>query len=450
MIGKEKLFATFEKVIQASKADQTEITYIGSTSGLTRFANSYIHQNVNESNAKVLIRTVIGKKIGVASTNSIALNDLKATLKNSLLIAKFQRENKYFDGLPGPAEYAKIETFFEKTAKFSPKDRARLVKKAFYRTNKRKFLAAGSFATGEGEVAVYNSEGVRAYQPVTSASFNIIAMSDTSSGYAINLSRKVEDIDTVTLADIATEKALKSKRPKPLKPGDLEVILEPGAVAEAFEWINYIGLGSKAFQDKTSFLSGNIGKKIMDASVSIYDDGNDQSGLAFPFDFEGVPKQKVFYVEKGVGKGVVYDRLTGKKEGVKSTGHALPSESHGEGALGMNIFIAPGNKTRDEMIASVEKGILVTRFHYINGFIDTPKAVLTGMTRDGTFLIKDGKIVKGIKNLRFTDSMLRAFSTVKGISKERQLIPSWWDAVGCICAPTIHLGSLKFTGTTDF
>ena len=450
MIGKDKLFSTFEKVVKSSKADETEITYIGSTTGLTRYANSTIHQNVNETDARVFIRTAIGKKIGVASTNSLAVNDLRATLKNSLEIAKFQRDNKYFDGLPEPVEYKKIDTYFENTANYKPKDRARMVKKVFVRGNRRKYTMAGAFSSGEGEVAVFNTRGVRCYQPLTGSSINIIAMSKDSSGYAVGMSRNIDDIDPVSLADIAVEKARLSRRPKPLKPGDYEVILEPSAIAEAFEWLNYVGFNSRAFMEKRSFLAENIGKKIMSDSMTFYDDGNDTKGIAIPFDFEGVPKKKVYFVEKGVGKGVVWDRLSGKKHGVESTGHALTANQHGEGAYGLNIFIEPGDKTTGEMIASVERGILVTRFHYINGLIDPPKAVLTGMTRDGTFLIENGQIKHGIKNLRFTDSMMRAFSTVKGISKERKLIPSWWDAVGCMVAPTIHLGSFKFTGTTDF
>ncbi len=450
MIGKEKLFSTFEKVVKSSRADETEIAFIGNTSGLTRFANSMIHQNVNETNAKILFRVVFGKKIGVAATNSMALNDLKATLKNAVEIAKYQKDNRHFIGLPEPADYAEIETYFENTAKYTPKERARMVKKVFIRGNRRKFTCAGSFATGDGEIAVFNTKGVRCYQPLTSASINIIAMSDTSSGYAIGLSRNVDKIDPVTLADVAVEKAFRSKKPKPFPAGDYEVILEPSAVAEIFEWINYIGFGSKGFLDKTSFLAENVNKKVMSDSFGIYDDGNDSEGIALPFDFEGVPRQKVYFIEKGVGQGVVFDRTTGNKHGVASTGHALTADEQGEGAFPLNIFVDTGDKTREEMISSVEKGILVTRFHYINGFIDTPKAILTGMTRDGTFLLENGKIKHGIKNLRFTDSILRAFSTVKGISNDRRLIPSWWDAVGCVTCPTVHLGSFKFTGTTDF
>ncbi|MCP4706051.1 MAG: TldD/PmbA family protein [candidate division Zixibacteria bacterium] len=450
MIGKEKLFSTFEKVVKSSRADETEIVYIGTNNGLTRFANSTIHQNVNESNATIYIRTVIGQKIGVSSTNSMNQNDLKAAIANSFEIAKYQKDNEYFPGLPGPEEYPEIETYFEPTAKYSPKDRARQVKKVFVRANKRKFLTAGSFATGDGEIAVFNTKGVRCHQALTTANLQIIAMSDTSSGYSVGLSRKVEDIDTVALADIAVDKAFKSKKPKSVEAGDYEVILDPAATAALFEWVNYIGFGSKAFIDKTSFLSGNIGKKLIDDSVSIYDDAINTDAIAMPFDFEGVPKKKIYMIKNGIGKSAAYDRNTGNREGVPSTGHGLTADEHGEGGIPLNLFIAPGDKNREEMIASVKKGILVTRFHYINGFIDTPKAVLTGMTRDGTFLIEDGKIKHGIRNLRFTDSMIRTFSNVKGISAKTDLIPSWWDSVGCISAPTVHLGSFKFTGTTDF
>ncbi|RKX18271.1 MAG: TldD/PmbA family protein, partial [Candidatus Zixiibacteriota bacterium] len=225
---------------------------------------------------------------------------------------------------------------------------------------------------------------------------------------------------------------------------------DPAATAALFEWVNYVGFGSKAFIDKTSFLSGNIGKKLMADSVSVYDDALNTDAIAMPFDFEGVPKKKIYMIENGVGKGVAYDRNTGNREGVQSTGHGLTADEHGEGGIPLNLFVAPGDKTKEEMIANVKKGILVTRFHYINGFIDTPRAVLTGMTRDGTFLIEDGQIKHGVKNLRFTDSMVRAFSNVKGISAKTELTPSWWDSVGCISAPTVHLDSFKFTGTTDF
>ena len=450
MIGKEKLFNRLEKTLARSRADETDVVFTGTESGLTRYANSEIHQNVFENNTKIIFRSVIGKKVGVASTNSLNTDDLKAALANSYEIAMNQPENPDFPGLPGPAKYREMDTYDEHTAKYSPLDRAKTVKKIIAAADDRGFTVAGALSSGRSEIAVLNSKGVRAYQPASHAAVNIISMSDTSSGYAAGLSRRVNDIDFDMLAGRAVSKCDIAQNPKDVEPGEYEVILEPPAVGELLEWLNYIGFGSKSFEDGTSFLAGKIGKKITSEMITISDDALDQKSIAFPFDFEGNPKKKVTFIDKGTAKGVVHNRMSAKKEGVRTTGHALPPDESAEGALGLNMSVVPGKAARSKMIEKVKKGILVTRFHYINGFIDTANAVLTGMTRDGTFLIENGEIVSGLKNLRFTDSMLRAFGTAVAISKETELIESWWSSVGCIKAPVLHLGSFRFSGKTSF
>ncbi|MCK5127445.1 MAG: TldD/PmbA family protein [candidate division Zixibacteria bacterium] len=450
MIGKKKLLATLNKVLGKSKADETEIVFSGNESGLTRYANSEIHQNVFEKNSKILFKSVIGKKIGVASTNSLVMSDLIKTMNDSFEIAVNQPENPGYPGLAGPAKYKTINTYNEKTAKFTPNDRAKIVKKMIAISDKKKFDLAGAFSTSSGELAVVNSKGVKAYQKFTTATVNLIAMSDTSSGYAAGTARKVSDLNFVKLANRAVEKCDVSQNPISIEPGTYEVILEPEAFAALLEWMNYIGFGSKAFDQKTSFLAGKVGKKVTSEMITIVDDALDTTSIAFPFDFEGVPKKRVPIIQKGVVKGVVYDRMAGKKAKRKSTGHGLTPDQSNEGAIPLNLVISGGKAKRDKMIEKVKKGILITRFHYINGFIDTPNAVLTGMTRDGTFLIKNGKIVGGIKNLRFTDRMLDSFKTAVAVSKERDLVASWWSAVGCTKAPTIHLKKFKFTGKTEF
>ncbi len=452
MTGEEKLNKKLETVLDKSKADETEIVYIGSESGLTRYANSAIHQNVAENNHTLYFRVVLGKKIGVASTNSMITGDMVQTLQNAIEIAKTQPENPDFPGLPKPAAYRELDTYDETTAGFSPADRARIVRDLIRASDAMGFDLAGAFSTSHGEVAVMNSHGVRAYQPTTVASINMIAMSATSSGYAAGMSRKVNDIDFDKLARRAVTKCDLSQNPRQIDTGEYEVILEPAAVAELMEWLNYIGFGSRAFQEKTSFLAGKIGRKITSPMITIVDDGLDKNSIAFPFDFEGVPKKKVVLIDKGKAKGVVYDRMSAVKEnGVKSTGHAMPpDQSMAAGSFALNVTMAPGKAAASKMIEKVKKGILITRFHYINGFIDTPNAVLTGMTRDGTFLIEKGEIVTGIKNLRFTDSMLRAFGTAAAVSRERELVDTWWGAVGCCKVPAMHLKSFKFTGKTDF
>jgi PmbA protein len=449
MIGKDEILTTLSSVLKKSGADQTEAIYIGGESGLTRFANSTIHQNVSERNSRVYFRAALGKKIGVASTNSFIQEDLEKALYNAIEISRNQRENPDFPGLPAKQDFPKLSTYFDKTAHFTPTQRAEKVKRIFDQAKASNLTVAGSFSNGYTEIAVVNSKGVSCYQPLTSAYINLVVMGDNSSGYADQLSRNVDDIKTDDLTQVAIKKCIDSKDPKDLEPGEYPVILEPSALAALVEWMNYIGFGSKPFQEGTSFLYNRIGKKIMGDNVTMYDHGTDESAIAFPFDFEGVPKQKVMLIDKGVAKGVVYDSISAHKDGVKSTGHALTPDS-AEGGLALNLFIEGGNSSLDKMISSAEKAILITRFHYINGLLDTTNAVLTGMTRDGTFWVENGKIKHGIKNLRFTESMLKAFSNVLQISQERKIVNSWWGDVGCIVAPAMLIDNFKFTGKTEF
>jgi predicted Zn-dependent protease len=333
MIGKEKLFKKLESIIDRSPAEQAEVVFIGREEGLTRYANSYIHQNVFEENRKLLFRSVIGKRVGVASTNSLNVDDLRTALENSLEIAKQQPENPHFPGLPGSAKYKDLNTFDEGTARFGPRERAKAVKKVIKEASRKKFTVAGACAGSVGEIAVLNSLGVRAYQPFTSASVNMIVMSNTSSGYASDVSRSVGDLDFTALAKTAVEKCDLSQNPEQIEPGEYEVILEPAAVSEILEWLNYIGFNSKAFEQKMSFLAGRTGRKVTSEKITLYDNALDDGSLAFPFDFEGVPKQRVSFISKGVAKGCVYDLLSAKKARKKSTGHALTADESSEGAL---------------------------------------------------------------------------------------------------------------------
>ncbi len=450
MIGRDKIISRLKETLDLNLGDQSEAVFLGSESHLTRYANSTIHQNVSETQTKVYFRVVTDQKIGVAATNSLSKTDLRKAYKMAAKIAKIQKPNPDFVSLPGPSDYPQLDTYFEKTARFTPRQRAAKVRTIINRAAKKDCTVAGSLSTGCGEIAVVNSKGVAAYHPLSSAAINLIAMRENSSGYAEGLARNIDDIDFSTIASTAITKAVKCKDPEELPTGDYEVILEPAAVGSIFEWVNYIGFGSKAFQEETSFMSGRIGQPVTGENLTIYDDGTETSAIAFPFDFEGVPKRRVDLITNGIAKGVVYDSMSAHRDNTESTGHSLTPDATGEGGIALNLFIEPGQSSLKEMISNVEDGLLVTRFHYINGFINTPQAVLTGMTRDGLMRIKNGRLRGGVKNLRFTDSMLRAFGTIKAISAERQLINAWWDSLGCIAAPAMHLGSFKFTGQTSF
>lgn len=450
MIGKDQIVAKLKGALDLNLGDQADAVYVGSESNLTRYANSTIHQNVSETQTKVYFRVIIGKKIGVAATNSLGRGDLNRAYRTAAKIAKVQRENPEFVSLPKPAAYPDVTAFYEKTAKFTPRQRAAKIKSIIDRAAKKNLTVAGSLSTGAGELAVVNTLGVEAYQPLSAAAINLITMGDTSSGYAEGLSRNIDDIDFRQIAATAIDKAVRCANPQEMPPGDYEVVLEPPAVASLLEWVNYIGFGSKPYQENTSFMSGKLGEKITGDRVTIYDDATDSSAIGFPFDFEGVPKRRLDLITDGVAKAVAYDSLSSKRDNTQSTGHALTPDASGEGGIALNVFFKGGSSNLKDLIGNVENGLLVTRFHYINGFIDTPHAVLTGMTRDGLMRIKNGKLKGGVKNLRFTDSFLRAFETVKGLSSDCQLINAWWDSLGCISAPAVHLGSFRFTGKTDF
>ena len=449
MIGESKILTLLRSIIQKSEAEQTEAVFIGNSMGLTRYANSYIHQNVAVDDTTVYFRSAIDGKIGVSSTNSLKKDDLVRAMKNSLEIAKLLPANGGFTGFPQPAKCKKVETFFEPTAKYTPKQRAEVVRNICRKADKSGVTMAGAFTTSASEIAVINSNGLAVYQPLTSASINIVAMSDTSSGYSSGLSRRVVKVPFESLAETAIKKCLDGQNPQELEPGKYDVILEPAAIAEIMNWMTYIGFGAKSYLENTSFMSKKIGKKAMSPEVTIHDDGNDPSGIAMPFDFEGVPKKKVFLIKKGIIGGPVYDSLYAAKGKTRSTGHAL-GPGNTDGPMAGNIFIAPGKKSKETLISMVKDGVLVTRFHYINGLLNTTKTVMTGMTRDGTFRIKNGKIVGAVKNLRFTESIAKAFSRVGGISRETSLVPNWWDGIGCCSSPSILIKKFNFSGKTEF
>ncbi len=446
MIEKDEALKILQMAIDISSADQTEAVLIGDTSALTRSSNSYIHQNVAESDAELLIRTVIGKKIGSASTNTLSEKAIRGAVQKAMDITKLQPDNPDFVSLPSAEAPPKVDNFVVATAECTPQQRAKVIADIIRKTDEAGLRAAGAFSTSAVVIGVANSLGVQSYDAITNTSLNIVAMSDNSSGYVDFYSKDVNDIDAEKLASISIDKALRSKDPKEISPGKYTVILEADVVVDMVEFLAYLGLSALAVQESRSFMCGKFGEKIVGENITIWDDALDERVSGVPFDFEGVPKQKVVFIERGVAKEVVYDSYTaGREDGKRSTGHALPAPNI-YGPMPTNMIMQPGDSTLEEMIKSTERGILVTRFHYTNA-VDPMEAVITGMTRDGTFLIEEGEIKTGIKNLRFTQSILEAFSNVEMITKATKLFGGFF---GCYCVPAIKVSEFNFTGVTQF
>jgi predicted Zn-dependent protease len=266
------------------------------------------------------------------------------------------------------------------------------------------------------------------------------------------MSRDVRKLDLARMGETAVQKCRDASNPTDIPPGDYEVILEPSAVAELMEWMTYTCFGARSIEEKTSALAGHLGEPLVGEAVTIYDDASEAEGIPTPFDFEGLGKKRLDIIEKGVARGYGTDSIWASRLNIENSAHGMIRSGEEADPIPMNLFLEAGDVAAADMVGQVERGLLVTRFHYVNGFLDTRRALMTGMTRDGTFLIENGKIKGGVGNLRFTESMIEAFRNVKRISRERQVIPSWWSEVsntGAFTMPTLHLGRFHFTGKTE-
>lgn len=445
MLGEKKLKQITSKTLKRSRAEATEITIYAWETGLTRFATSYIHQNVNEENINISVECVNKKKIGEASTNS--LDKINSTVDKANSISKLSPPNPEWPGFAKPSKIKKINSFIPKTQNFTPEQRAKGCKTIISKA--KNFQSYGSFVTGVLEVCIANSNGLFVYNNGTAATISTTLFGKSGTGYAMAGSRDVSKIDYNKVAEAAVKKANLSQNPVKIQPGKYEVILEPLAVAEILDFLCWFGFNALRYQEKRNPFCGKIGKKALGSNITLWDDSLDNSGFSFPFDMEGTPKQKVMLVDKGVIKNMVYDLRTAKKDGKKSTGHSSGSSTWGPAPS--NVFMKGGKKSIDELIKSSKKAILVSRFWYTNP-IDPMTVTLTGMTRDGTYLVENGKITKSLKNLRFTQSIIEALSNVKDLSKA-VLVPNSISYgvpfFGGSSIPALKIKNWNFSGVSE-
>ncbi len=454
MIGKTEARKLVRSVMKMSKADQIEVSLLNQKQALTRFANNYIHQNVSESNTSISVRVAFGKKLGIASTNSLNLKKIRETVEWAESIALLQKENDDFISLPKARakDYRPVKTLVKGTGDFGEKVRARAVGRIVEVAKGNGLKTFGSVSNGFSEICVANSLGIFAHTVCGDVFSNIVMATDDSTGYAQAGARDVRSIDFQSLAETAARKAMISANPKDIGPGTYTTIFEPLAAREFLNYMAYYAFNGKTFAEGRSFISGKLGQKIVDERVSVIDDPFAARSFSFPFDFEGVPKRKLVLIGNGVAKNVVHDSLSAFREKKKSTGHAL-SAPNPFGPVPFNVVMKPGRKSVDEMISETQSGILVTRFHYTN-VIDAHKLSFTGMTRDGTFLIKDGKIAHGVKNLRFTENIIDVLNRIEDIGRRTELTaddPGYGArfATGTI-VPALKVRDFHFTSATEF
>lgn len=405
-----RIVETVLRVAQSIGVEETEVHVDEVADALTRFANNAIHQNVAEQGLTVSVRTVADGRTARATTNRVDEDSLRGAIEASLSLAASQPKNPALMAMPGRQKYRRVNRFIAQTAAITPEDRARAVRRACDLALKNGQVAAGIYSTGQSQTAMGNSRGLFAAYRETHAEFSITMQEKPAASWAKANSADVRNFDSQKLAERASEKAHLAVAPKELPVGRYTVILEPAAVLDLVGFLFY-DFAATALQDKRSCLNERMGKQLFGKNISICDDAYHPLQVGAPFDGEGMPRQRVHLVDRGVPKNLVYSRSSAKLAGKKPTGHgfALPNE-YGEAP--MNLVFSGGDSSLEKMIASTERGLLVTRLWYIRE-VDPYEKIMTGMTRDGLFLVENGRVASAARNFRFNQSLMEMLRNVE-------------------------------------
>jgi len=389
---------------------ETEVHVDETISALTRFANNGIHQNVAEHTVNVSVRTQVDQRTARATTNRTDEDSLRAAIEASLSLAHSQPKNPHLLPLPGKQRYRGVNRFVKETAALTPEDRARAVRRACDLAIKNGQTAAGIFSSAQTQSAMGNSRGLFAAYRDTHAVFSVTMQEGPAASWAKENEADVTDIDPQRLAERARDKAHRATDARELTPGRYTVILEPAAVLDLVGFLFY-DFAATALHDKRSCFNERMGKRVFGENISIVDDVYHPLQLGAPFDGEGMPRQRVLLVDRGIPKNLVYSRASAKVANKKPTGHGfmLPNE-YGEAP--MNLVFSGGKASLEEMIVSTERGLLVTRLWYIRE-VDPYEKIMTGMTRDGLFLVEKGRVTSAVRNFRFNQSILEMLRNVE-------------------------------------
>jgi len=393
------------------KVDAIEVTVSGSNIATSRFANNGMTQNQAPTNESINVRVIYKGRQARLSGDSLSENAVRALVDNAIVAVKLLEKDPGLEPVikaKGRKQSA-ITRFDRITAKMSALDRAQEIRKIIAVAEAQKLIASGVFATGETFKAIGNSAGLFAFHRETSAECSITMTAPDSSGWVKGHSVRAADLDVKALAESAAQKATLSANPQEVEPGRYTVVLEPAAVLDMLGALWYSFAGT-SHVDKLSALLDKKGKKVFGDNISVSDDVTHEDQCGQPFDGEGMPRQSLSLVEKGVVENFVFGRRSAAAMKVEATGHGLEQPS-AMGDYPVNIVIAGGDTSLDEMIYSTERGILVTRVWYVRE-VDPTTVLITGLTQDGTFLIENGALKCGVKNMRFNVSLIEMLNHV--------------------------------------
>jgi len=458
LLGEETALSSLEDALKGSPADQTELVLLTDRTDVTRYANSEIHQNVSQFNTRVSVRVAVGRTSARVFTSSLHMDDLRRAVEDAVQMARMQADDPRFQALPTPdigytANPNPPQSFFDSTANLSAQARAEAVGHIIEVAQSDGYSAFGTYQASASELAVVSSTGIRAYAPFTTAYLKALVEGPHGTGFSDARSRDASQLDVDRVAQEAVLRCKTNRDQQEIEPGEYEAIFEPNAVADMVRFLAITGMGARQVLDGQSFMSGRLGERVAGEVVSIWDDPGDPRCLPLAIDFEGLPAQRLDIIQNGIALGPVYDNQTALEAGARSTGHANdPFTDFPSGPRPNHLVMPTGSASVADMIGNVKRGVWVTRFHYTH-CPDPKRAIATGTTRDGTYLIEDGKAVGALKNLRLEMSVLDLLSSIQEAG-EGKLCQDWWSQNGMdttnFFVPTLRFGSCRFTGVTTF
>jgi predicted Zn-dependent protease len=436
--------ALADRVLARSRADATEVTVTSQHRALTRFTHETIHQNVDQSDVTVRVRAIVDGRTGVASTNVRDDAALDEVVARAAQLASFAPREAQPPTVAGPASVAAPDgAWVDATAAATAEDRARVAARIFVHAQRSGCWSAGYVTSSAGGVTLATSAGARLAFDGTESGANVKMTGADSSGFAERYDTDARRVDGDAIGGRAAAKARASAAPTAVEPSDWTVILEPPAFGELLVFLAS-HFSAQSFEEGSSFLSGKLGQRVMAENVTIRDDYAHPLHPDMPFDWEGSPKERVTLIDRGVAREIVTDRRYAQKLGRPNTGHGLPAPNP-HGPYPLDLVVEPGTASLDELIASTARGLLVTRLWYVR-VVDQLQTILTGMTRDGTFLIENGKIAHGVRNLRFNASLVGALGDCAFASEQERTGGYSYTAV----VPAVKFDRFHFASTTEY
>lgn len=434
-----------EKIFKLAGKAQCEVTAEKRDGALTRFADNVISQNVASASLYFSVRLLEGGRSAQFGFNQADDDALKRSVASGLEILRRQKKDPALLPLAKPRPLpAGLNLYDRETAELSPSFRAGRAAELAKACRKAGQVACGTVENGVEEYTIANNLGLYAEHRETYVIHSVTVRDHDGSGWAEQPAHRVGEIDFERINETARAKASASRNPRNIKPGRYTVILEPNAAVGLLSFLAVHGFGGQLYNEGRSFTAGKLGRQVLSPLLSMEDNSIDGGAPGLPFDFEGQPRTRVVLVENGVLKAVVHDRKTAKKARTTSTGHALPQPNNA-GPIPLNVSVKPGQGTLADLIKGTERGILVTQFHYTN-LLKAQTVEMTGMTRNGTFMVENGKIACPIMNMRFTQNMVEAFGNIEAVSGETSLV----EERGRMRCPAMRLSGFNFSSATKF